>query len=70
MSRNADKITPADIEAKLRNLKGGATERAKEAQATAVQIGIGIGLVVLIIAFLLGQRRGKRKTTFVEIRRF
>jgi hypothetical protein len=33
---------------------------------TAVAVG---GVVLLVIFYLLGRRSGKRKTTFVEIRR-
>jgi hypothetical protein len=66
----APKITRGDLEGKLRSIQGGATERATAAKATATQIGVGVGLLVLILAFLLGQRRGKRRSTFVEIRRF
>jgi hypothetical protein len=64
------KITRADLEGKIRNLQGGATERAEDAKASLVQVGAGLGLVLMLLVFLLGQRRGKRKSTIVEIRRF
>ena len=70
MNRPAPKITPAYLENKLRGIQEGAKTRAIEAKASMVQIGAGIGVLVLIVTFLLGQRRGKRKTTLVEIRRF
>ena len=64
------KITRDDVEATLRSFQGGVTD---EVESRKKQIAIGAaGLLVLLIAiaFLLGKRRGRRKSTFVEIRRF
>ena len=62
-------ITKADIEAKLHRLAGEAEDRVASKKATAIKIGIGVGVAVVVIAFLLGTRKGARKTTIVEIRR-
>jgi hypothetical protein len=62
-------VTRADIEAKLAEIRGVAddtTEVAEEAAKTGL-IAAGIGVVV--IAFLLGRRRGRKKSTIVEVRR-
>ncbi len=67
---STDKITRADLENKLRAIQSGTTQRATEAKASLASIGAGVGVLVLILMFLLGQRRGKRKSTVVEIRRF
>ena len=64
------KITRGDIESKLRALQGETGAKAESAKASAAKIGVGVGVIFLILVFLLGQRRGKRKTTFVEIRRY
>lgn len=65
----AGRITRADIEGKLRQLRGdaeGATESARSAGATVAPIAVA---VLLGLAYLLGRRRGRRKSTVVEVRR-
>jgi MYXO-CTERM domain-containing protein len=62
-------VTRADIEAKLAEIRGVAddtTEVAEEAAKTGLIIA-GVGVVV--VAFLLGRRRGRKKSTIVEVRR-
>jgi hypothetical protein len=65
----APQITRADIEAKLRELQGGVSKRAHAAETTALRVGIGVAIVVVVVAFLIGRRKGKSQTTIVEIRR-
>lgn len=63
-------ITRADIEAKLREIRGTAEETAPAAPETAQRTGIIVGaLLLLVVAFVLGRRRGRKKSTIVEIRR-
>ena len=62
-------ITRADIEAKFRELQGGATRRADAAAATGVKVAIALAVVVVLGAFVIGRRKGRRQTTIVEIRR-
>jgi hypothetical protein len=70
MAEPADRpITRDDIEAKLRSLKGEVDERADSAKSSAVPIAIGAAVLLLLLAFLLGKRVGRRKSTVVEIRR-
>jgi MYXO-CTERM domain-containing protein len=62
-------VTRADIEAKLAEIRGvtdDTTEVAEEAAKTGLIIA-GVGVVV--VAFLLGRRRGRKKSTIVEVRR-
>jgi LPXTG-motif cell wall-anchored protein len=62
-------VTRSDIEAKLAEIRGFAdatAETAQEATKTALIVA-GAGLVA--IAFLLGRRRGRKKSTIVEVRR-
>ena len=33
-------------------------------------VGAAVAVGVVVVVFLLGKRRGKRKTTIVEVRRF
>ncbi|HMK13270.1 MAG TPA: hypothetical protein VK461_16900 [Acidimicrobiales bacterium] len=65
----ASPITRADIEAKLRELQGGATQRADAAANRAIKIAAAVAVVVVVSAFLIGRRKGRHQTTIVEIRR-
>lgn len=63
------RIEIGDIQAKLEAIRGDTTEAAEQAKPVAM-IGAVAGVVVLVgVAFLLGRRRGRRKSTWVEIRR-
>ena len=65
----AKPITRADLEQGFLNLQRGArqsVENKKSAVATAATVG---GILLVIFVFLLGRRSGRKKTTFVEIRR-
>jgi hypothetical protein len=64
-----NKITRDELETKLRSIQDGGKAKVEETKASLIKIGAGVGIVALILIFLLGQRRGKRKTTLVEIRR-
>jgi choline dehydrogenase-like flavoprotein len=70
MAEIADrKVTKADIEAKLRDIRGDVDETAAAARPYLLIAG-AVGAVVLLgAAYLLGRRKGKKKTTVVEIRR-
>ncbi len=63
------RITRADIEGKLRDMRGDVEETAEAAKAPIMAIAAGVAAVVVIAAFLLGKRRGRRMSTVVEIRR-
>ena len=66
---HAKPVTRADIEAKLAQIKGvtdDTTEVAEEAAKTGLVVA---GVAVVVVAFLLGRRRGRKKSTIVEVRR-
>jgi hypothetical protein len=65
----SEPITRRDIEAKLRQLQGGVEETAHSATSTLVTIGAVVAVGVLALAFLAGRRKGKKRTTVVEVRR-
>jgi hypothetical protein len=70
MSQNAnDRITPDDIRAKLGDIQGEAREQVDEAKSQLVAIGAGVALVLLILAFMLGRRGGRRSSAVIEVRR-
>ncbi len=68
-SSSRDRITRADLENKFRELEGGAREQAESARSTVVTAGVVAALILLLLAFLLGTRKGKKRSTVVEIRR-
>ena len=63
------KITRADIESKLHEMRGEVEESAEAAKTPIMAIAGGVAVAVILVAFLLGKRRGRRKSTVVEIRR-
>ena len=62
-------ITQKDIEAKFREIKGDIDETAESAQGIAITVGAVVAVVVVLGAFVLGKRRGRKKSTFIEVRR-
>ena len=63
------RITRGDIEAKLRDMRGEVEETAEAARTPILAIAGGVAAAVIVLAFVLGKRRGRRKSTVVEIRR-
>jgi len=63
------KITRADLEAKLTEINAELSETGEAIKPTATAIGIGALVVILILAFLLGRRKGQQRSTIVEVRR-
>ena len=64
-----DRITPDDIRSKLGEIQGEATQQVEGAKSQLVAVGAGVALVVLIVAFLLGRRAGRRASAVIEVRR-
>jgi hypothetical protein len=64
-----EKITRDDIEAKLRELESDARDQVASARTTLVTAGVVAAVLVLLLAFLLGRRGGRQRSTVVEIRR-
>ncbi|HEX6421088.1 MAG TPA: hypothetical protein VFZ77_21470 [Acidimicrobiales bacterium] len=63
------RITRDDLEEKLRELEGGAREQVASTRSTLVTAGVVGLLILLVIAFVLGTRKGRQRSTIVEIRR-
>jgi hypothetical protein len=62
-------ISRSDIEGKLREIRGEVDSTATAAKPAAMAIA-GVAVVLVIgAAYLLGRRKGKKKSTVVEIRR-
>jgi hypothetical protein len=62
-------ITRDDIQAKLRQLQRSAQPGAEEARGVGIAGAIAGGAVVVIGAYLLGRRRGRKRRSVIEIRR-
>ena len=62
-------ITPDDIQAKFGQLKDELENATGAAKGTVAKVGVVAGVVLLILAFLIGSRRGKAGKTIVEVRR-
>jgi len=66
---HSTKIGPDDIEAKFRQLQGEAQIIEDEAKNYALTIGVVVVVGVVVVAFLLGRRKGRHLRTIVEVRR-
>ena len=65
----ADPITRDDLESKFRELEGEATSTAQQARSYALAAAAVAVVTVATIAFVLGRRKGRKRTTVVEIKR-
>ena len=63
------RITRDDLETRFRQLQDSVQGRVEDKKQTLMTVGIVAGVVLLLVVFFLGSRRGKKKTTLVEIRR-
>lgn len=62
-------VTRDDIHAKLREIKGEVDSSAQSAKPIALAVGVVAAVAVFGLAYAMGRRRGKKQSTFVEIRR-
>lgn len=66
---NDKPVDRADIEAKLREIRGEVDDTATSAKPIVMAVA-GVAVVaVFFLAYSLGRRKGKKKSTVVEIRR-
>jgi hypothetical protein len=63
------KITPQDIENRLKALQGDVQGKVDEKKSTIAASAAAGGALLLLIFFLLGKRSGKKRSAVVEIRR-
>ena len=62
-------VSRDDIESKLREIRGEVDAVGEAGRNYAVIAGAAVAVAVVAIAFFYGRRRGKRRTTVVEVRR-
>jgi hypothetical protein len=63
------KITRADLEQRFRLVQEDLTNAAEDARTKVLAVGAGALVLLVLIAYLMGRRGGKKKSTIVEIRR-
>lgn len=68
-TRTTGPISRDDIEAKFRELQGEVDDTVEQTMGVAVIAGVAVVVGVVLVAFALGRRRGRKRTTVVEIRR-
>ena len=64
------KITRNDLEARFRTVQDDVQAKVSDKKQTLTTAAIAGSVVVLLIIFFLGKRSGKKKSAYVEIRRF
>jgi len=63
------KISRDDLEAKLREMSGGVEETVDAARPKVISAAVAGVLLAVLIAYLLGRRRGRARSAVVEIRK-
>ncbi|MGQ0616738.1 MAG: hypothetical protein ACT4PW_07060 [Acidimicrobiia bacterium] len=63
------RVTRQDLEDKFRELRGEVDTVKESARSYALVAGAIAAAVVIVVVFGLGKRRGKKRSTVVEIRR-
>ncbi|HWC40267.1 MAG TPA: hypothetical protein VG476_17170 [Acidimicrobiales bacterium] len=64
-----ERVTTKDIETKFRQIRGQFEQTSESARSGLVAAGIAGAVVIVAVAYVLGRRRGRRRSTVVEIRR-
>jgi hypothetical protein len=64
-----EKITRDDLEGKFRELAGDVNETTDTVKSYAVAVAAVVVVGIVALAFIAGRRRGRAKTTVVEIKR-
>lgn len=62
-------VTRQAIEAKLREIRGEIDTSATAAKPAALLVGVAVAIAVVGLAYAMGRRRGRKRTTLVEVRR-
>jgi len=68
MSRDP-KITRDDIKAKLSEIQHDATDTVEDAKSQIIAVAAIVALVLLLLAYLLGRRGGRKRSTIIELKR-
>lgn len=63
------RVEIGDIREKLAELRGEVEETTEGVKPYLTYAAVGGALALVVLAFLMGRRRGRRKSTWVEIKR-
>jgi hypothetical protein len=63
------RVTREDIEAKLRDIAGPVEDNVDSAKSVGVAAAVAVGAALVVVAYILGRRKGRRRTPVIEIRR-
>lgn len=66
---STSRVTPDDIRNKLGDLQGEAKAQVDGARNQLVAVGAGVAILLLVVAFVLGRRGGRRSSAVIEVRR-
>ena len=66
---DSPKISREDLESKFVELQENLDNAANSAKDVGKKVGIAAAIILLILAFIIGRRRGAANRTVVEIRR-
>jgi hypothetical protein len=68
--RQGQRISRDDIEARFREIQGDVVAAEDEARTSVATVVVVAAVVAVALAFALGSRRGRKRRTVVEVRRF
>ena len=68
-TEHTGRITRDDIESKLREIRGEVSEVGSASKGYVLAAGVVALTAVVAGAYLLGRRKGKKRSTIVEVRR-
>ncbi len=63
------RVELSDIKAKLDEIKGDVADTTDSARPYLTYVAVAGAVAIVALAFLSGRRRGRRKSTWVEVRR-
>jgi hypothetical protein len=63
------RVTREDLEAKFAQLRGTTSAGAETARAAGTAAVVVGGVLLVLLAYVLGRRRGRKRRTIVEVRR-
>lgn len=63
------RVEIGDIRAKLGEIRGEVDDTTDKAKPLLTYAAVGGAVALVVVAFLIGRRRGRRSSTWVEVRR-
>ncbi len=67
--KRPEHVTRADIESKLREIQGDVDATAERAKVPVLAIAAAAAVTLIGLAYVIGSRKAKKRTTVVEVKR-